>query len=52
MEADIPEERVLDLTGKRILIVDDNSINIKLVYFNNTRVYMDKVTKEKKVVKL
>lgn len=27
---DVPTERVLDLTGKKILIVDDNSINIKL----------------------
>ena len=28
--ADVPTERVLDLTGKKILIVDDNNINIKL----------------------
>lgn len=27
---DVPEEKVLDLTGKRLLIVDDNNINIKL----------------------
>ena len=27
---DVPEERVLDLTDKKLLIVDDNSINIKL----------------------
>ena len=27
---DVPEERVLDLSDKKILIVDDNSINIKL----------------------
>lgn len=27
---DVPVERVLDLTGKKILIVDDNNINIKL----------------------
>lgn len=27
---DVPENRVLDLTGKKILIVDDNKINIKL----------------------
>ena len=27
---DVPEERALDLTGKKILIVDDNVINIKI----------------------
>ena len=27
---DVPENRVLDLTGKKILIVDDNLVNIKL----------------------
>ena len=27
---DVPQERVLDLTGKRVLIVDDNAINVKL----------------------
>ncbi len=27
---DVPENRVLDLTGKRLLIVDDNAINIKI----------------------
>ena len=27
---DVPQERVLDLTGKRVLIVDDNTINVKL----------------------
>ena len=27
---DVPENRVLDLTGKNLLIVDDNAINIKI----------------------
>ncbi len=27
---DVPENRVLDLTGKKILIVDDNLVNLKL----------------------
>jgi CheY-like chemotaxis protein len=27
---DVPENRVLDLTGKKILVVDDNLVNLKL----------------------